>query len=104
MSDIPNPLGAFEIFSFKIEKKISTPKLHSFKKLSKKFAKKLFGKKFATKARSQLAAIEIAPTASLLAKSKKPAFKIEWADSLSEVKEAQRLRYKVFAEEDVLKI
>ena len=41
MSDIPNPIGAFEIFSFKKEKKLSKPKLHNFKKLSKKLAKKL---------------------------------------------------------------
>jgi len=99
MSDIPNPIAAFEIFSFKKEKKISTLKSNPIKKLSKKFAKKLFGKKFATKARAQLAAAEVTPTASPIAKSKRPAFQIEWASSLNEVKEAQRLRYKVFAEE-----
>ena len=99
MSDIPNPIAAFEIFSFKKEKKISTLKSNPIKKLSKKLAKKLFGKKFATKARAQLAASEVTPTASPIAKSKRPAFQIEWASSLNEVKEAQRLRYKVFAEE-----
>jgi putative hemolysin len=99
MSDIPNPIAAFEIFSFKKEKKISTLKSNPIKKLSKKLAKKLFGKKFATKARAQLAAAEVTPTASPIAKSKRPAFQIEWASSLNEVKEAQRLRYKVFAEE-----
>ena len=99
MSDIPNPIGAFEIFSFKKQKKISSPKLNPIKKLSKKVAKKLFGKKFATKARAQLAVTEVATTVSPIAKSKRPAFKIEWANSLIEVKEAQRLRYKVFAQE-----
>jgi putative hemolysin len=99
MSDIPNPIGAFEIFSLKKEKQISTPKSNPIKKLSKKLAKKLFGKKFATKARAQLAVAEVAPSVSPIVKSKKPAFQIEWANSLSEVKEAQRLRYKVFAEE-----
>jgi len=99
MSDIPNPIGAFEIFSFKREKKISSPKSNPIKKLSKKLAKKLFGKKFATKARAQLSAVEVVPTVSPIAKPKKPAFQIEWAKSPSEVKEAQRLRYKVFAEE-----
>ena len=99
MSDIPNPIAAFEIFSFKKEKKISTLKSNPIKKLSKKLAKKLFGKKFATKARAQLAVAEVAPSISPIVKSKKPAFQIEWAQSLSEVKEAQRLRYKVFAEE-----
>ncbi len=99
MSDIPNPIAAFEIFSFKKDKQTSTPKSNPIKKLSKKLAKKLFGKKFATKARAQLAAAEVAASVSPIAKSKRPAFKIEWANSLSEIKEAQRLRYKVFAEE-----
>jgi putative hemolysin len=99
MSDIPNPIAAFEIFSFKREKNQSTSKLNPIKKLSKKFAKKLFGKKFATKARAQLTAAEVLPTATPVSKPKRPAFQIEWASSPSEVKEAQRLRYKVFAEE-----
>jgi putative hemolysin len=99
MSDIPNPIGAFEIFSFRKEKKLSTSKLNPIKKLSKKFAKKLFGKKFATKARAESAATLITPAVAPVAKSKRPAFQIEWASSISEVKEAQRLRYKVFAEE-----
>ena len=99
MSDIPNPIGAFEIFSFRKEKKLSTSKLNPIKKLSKKFAKKLFGKKFATKARADFAATQITPAVAPVTKSKRPAFQIEWASSISEVKEAQRLRYKVFAEE-----
>ncbi len=99
MSDIPNPIAAFEIFSFKKEKKVFAPKSNPFKKLSKKLAKKLFGKKFATKARAQIAAAQVTPTVSPIVKPKKPAFQIEWAQSPSEVKEAQRLRYKVFAEE-----
>ncbi|QWD99442.1 GNAT family N-acetyltransferase [Polynucleobacter sp. MG-5-Ahmo-C2] len=41
----------------------------------------------------------MAPTVSPASKTKRPAFQIEWASSSSEVKEAQRLRYKVFAEE-----
>ena len=100
MSDIPNPIGAFEIFSPKKKKPVSTKsKLNPFKKLSKKLAKKLFGKKFATKARAELIAVPEALPVKQIAKAKKPAFQIEWASSPSEVKEAQRLRYKVFAEE-----
>ncbi len=99
MSDIPNPIGAFEIFSIKKEKKLTSLKTNPFRKLSKKLAKKLFGKKFATKARAEIAAVQSVPTASPVVKSKKPSFQIEWASSTSEVKEAQRLRYKVFAEE-----
>ncbi len=99
MSDIPNPIGAFEIFSFKKEKKKSVSKLNPIKKLSKKLAKKLFGKKFANKTRAELATADIAPVVRQIAKAKRPAFQIEWASTSSEIKEAQRLRYKVFAEE-----
>ncbi len=49
MSDIPNSIGAFEIFSPKQKKDPNKSKLSPLKKLSKKLAKKLFGKKFATK-------------------------------------------------------
>ena len=100
MSDIPNPIGAFEIFIPRKKKALSTsPKLNPFKKLSKKLAKKLFGKKFATKARVELTAAPDALPVTQITKAKKPTFQIEWASSASEVKEAQRLRYKVFAEE-----
>jgi len=99
MSDIPNPIGAFEIFSFRKEKKKTLSKFNPIKKLSKKLAKKLFGKKFANKTRAELATADIAPTVKQVAKAKRPAFQIEWASTSSEIKEAQRLRYKVFAEE-----
>jgi putative hemolysin len=102
MSDIPNPLAAFDLFNSRFEvkpKKTKKSKTEAFKKLfSKKIAKKLFGKKFATKARAELSAIE--PVAEkALTKPKRPAFQITWASNTSEIKEAQRLRYKVFAEE-----
>jgi len=99
MSDIPNPIAAFEIFSPRKKKESGRSKFNPIKKLSKKLAKKLFGKKFATKARAQLAAVEKIAAVPQVAKAKKPAFQIEWATSPSEIKEAQRLRYKVFAEE-----
>ena len=99
MSDIPNPIAAFEIFSPKKKKDQSPSKLNPLKKLSKKFAKKLFGKKFATKTRAQLSGVEEVHIIPQLVKAKKPAFQIVWASSANEVKEAQRLRYKVFAEE-----
>ena len=99
MSDIPNPIGAFEIFSPKKKKDPSQSKLNPFKKLSKKLAKKLFGKKFATKSRTQLHLVNQPEVISALVKPEKPAFQIQWASSPHEVKEAQRLRYKVFAEE-----
>ena len=99
MSDIPNPIAAFEIFSPKKVKKLKPSKGDSLKKLSKKLAKKLFGKKFATKSRTQISAIESTVVLPKLEKVKKPAFKIEWASSQNEIKEAQRLRYKVFAQE-----
>jgi len=102
MSDIPNPLAAFDLFNSRFEakpKKIKKSKTEAIKKLfSKKIAKKLFGKKFATKARAELRAIEPV-VEKAIAKPKRPAFQITWASSASEIKEAQRLRYKVFAEE-----
>jgi putative hemolysin len=102
MSDIPNPLGAFDIFNSRFEKKpkwAKKSKAEAIKKLfSKKMTKKLFGKKFATKARAELRAIEPV-IEKAIAKPKRPAFQITWASNVSEIKEAQRLRYKVFAEE-----
>ena len=102
MSDIPNPLAAFDLFNSRFEvkpKKTKKSKAEAFKKLfPKKIAKKLFGKKFATKTRAELSATE--PVAEkVVTKLKRPAFQITWASNTSEVKEAQRLRYKVFAEE-----
>jgi putative hemolysin len=98
MSDIPNPIGSFEIFTPKKVKAFKRNKPNSLKKLSKKIAKKLFGKKFVTKTRAELREADIAPTVQV-DKPKKPAFKIVWASTPGEIKEAQRLRYKVFAEE-----
>ena len=94
MSDIPNPIGAFEIFSFKKEKKRMYSKINPIKKLSKKLTKKLFGKKFANKTRAELTTTLAIPAISQVAKAKRPAFLIEWASTSSEIKEAQRLRYK----------
>lgn len=98
MSDIPNPIGAFEIFSRKQVKALKAKKAHPLKKLSKKLAKKLFGKKFATKPRMQIRNSE-GITSSPSSKIKRPSFEIVWASNATEIKEAQRLRYKVFAEE-----
>ncbi len=103
MSEIPNPLGAFDIFNSRFEgkpKKNKKSKTEAIKKLfSKKIAKKLFGKKFATRARAELAIHEPTVLEKTIAKPKRPAFQISWASNASEIKEAQRLRYKVFAEE-----
>ena len=105
MSDNPNPLGAFDIFNSRFEgnpkkKGKGKNKADAIKKLlSKKIAKKLFGRKFANKARSELATQEPIAQDKAGAKPKRPAFKITWASNASEIKEAQRLRYKVFAEE-----
>ncbi|WP_255535938.1 GNAT family N-acetyltransferase [Polynucleobacter sp. MG-27-Goln-C1] len=103
MSDIPNPLAAFDIFNSRFEdrpKKNKKNKADAIKKLfSKKIAKKLFGKKFATKARAELTTQELVAPQKALTKVKRPAFQITWASNASEIKEAQRLRYKVFAEE-----
>ena len=101
MSDIPNPLAAFDIFNSRFEdmpKKFS--KLRPLKKLfSKKVAKKLFGKKFALKPRALTPVTQDHVVAKPASKPKRPAFQITWASTPNEVKEAQRLRFKVFAEE-----
>lgn len=105
MSDIPNPLGAFDIFNSHFDgrpkkKTKGKNRADAIKKLlSKKIAKKLFGKKFATKARSESMTQEAVATQRVVAKPTRPAFQITWASNISEIKEAQRLRYKVFAEE-----
>ena len=100
MSDIPNPFAALDMFGPRLKDKPKKSKLSPFKKLlPKKLAKKLFGKKFATKTRNQLISVEeVAPTVAIV-KAKKPGFQITRASNSSEIKEAQRLRYKVFAEE-----
>ena len=99
MSDIPNPLAAFDIFNSRFEdmpKKFS--KLRPLKKLfSKKIAKKLFGKKFALKPRALTPVTQDHVVAKPASKPKRPAFQITWASTPNEVKEAQRLRFKVFA-------
>ena len=101
MSDIPNPLAAFDIFNSRFEdmpKKFG--KLRPLKKLfSKKIAKKLFGKKFALKPRALTPVTQDHVVAKPTTKPKRPAFQITWASTPNEIKEAQRLRFKVFAEE-----
>ena len=103
MSDIPNPLGAFDIFNSRFESKPTKSKkrkTEAIKKLfSKKIAKKLFGKKFALRTRAELTSIEPIETDKAVSKPKRPALQITWASSPNEIKEAQRLRYKVFADE-----
>ena len=98
MSDIPNPIGSFEIFTPKKVKALKRNKPNPLQKLSKKIAKKLFGKKFVTKTRAELKEVDTGP-AIQINKPKKAAFQIIWASTPGEIKEAQRLRYKVFAEE-----
>lgn len=103
MSDIPNPLAAFDIFNSRFEggpKKIKKNKTNALKKLfSKKIARKLFGKRFATKTCTEFVAPESVIPEKKISKLKKPVFMISWASNTDEVKEAQRLRYKVFADE-----
>jgi putative hemolysin len=99
MSEIPNPFSALDLLTSKVEK-TKKKKRNPLKKLfSKKIGKKLFGKKFATKSRVQLGLVEAAAIVPVTTKVKKPSLQISWASNSTEIKEAQRLRYKVFAEE-----
>jgi putative hemolysin len=73
-------------------------KLLPLKKLfSKKMAKRLFGKPFVQKTRAELHATP--EVARPIIKSKRPALQVSWAKDAGEIQEAQRLRFKVFAEE-----
>ena len=89
MSDIPNPLGAFDIFNSRFEGKPKKKtkgknKAHAIKKLfSKKIAKKLFGKKFATQTRTELHIQTPGTLEKATAKPKRPAFQISWASNAS---------------------
>jgi putative hemolysin len=99
MSEIPNPFSALDLLTSKVEK-AKKKKSNPLKKLfSKKLGKKLFGKKFATKSRTQLGMAKEVAIAPATAKAKKPGLQISWASNTAEIKEAQRLRYKVFAQE-----
>ena len=99
MSEIPNPFSALDLITINPEKS-KKKKSHPLKKLfSKKLGKKLFGKKFATKSRTQLGMAKEVVIAPATAKAKKTGLQISWASNTAEIKEAQRLRYKVFAQE-----
>ena len=98
MSDMPNPFAPFDVFFKNTTTVERMKKLRPIKKLlSKKMAKRLFGKAFAQRTRAELQSTpEIARP---VIKSKRPALKVSWAKDAGEIQEAQRLRFKVFAEE-----
>ncbi|MDP4590623.1 MAG: GNAT family N-acetyltransferase, partial [Burkholderiaceae bacterium] len=92
-----NVLG-LDFFSSAKEKKRKNRKGKAFKKLiTKKFVQKIFGKGFATwpNVGQQLET----SSAKRLIHVKKNTLLASWAISKEEVKEAQRLRFSVFAEE-----
>jgi putative hemolysin len=98
MSGLPNPFGPFDIFFKSTPSFQREPKLRHLKKiLSNKITNKLFGKSFAQWSRAEL---QSAPELNHpITKSKRPTLLVSWAKSEDEVKEAQRLRFKVFGEE-----
>lgn len=98
MSDMPNSFAPFDTLFKNTTKVNRKKKLLPLKKLlSKKIAKRLFGKAFAQGSRADLqSAPEIARP---IIKAKRPALQVSWAKNAGEIKEAQRLRFKVFAEE-----
>ncbi len=87
MSDMPNPFAPFDVFfksTAKIERK---KKIHPIKKLlSKKMAKRLFGKAFAQRTRAELQSVP--ETARPIIKSKRPSLQVSWAKDAGEIKEA----------------
>jgi putative hemolysin len=98
MSDMLNPFVPFDAFFKSTTKVKRRKKLLPLKKLlSKKIAKRLFGKAFAQGSRAELqSAPELARP---IIKAKRPALQVSWAKDAGEIQEAQRLRFKVFAEE-----
>jgi putative hemolysin len=98
MSDMPNPFAPFDVFFKNTTKVKRKKKLLPLKKLlSKKIAKRLFGKAFAQGSRTELESIP--EVARPIIKAKRPALQVSWAKDAIEIQEAQRLRFKVFAEE-----
>ena len=98
MSDMPNPFAPFDVLFKSVTTVSRKQKLLPLKKLfSKKMAKRLFGKPFAQRTRAELQSTP--EVARPIIKSKRPALQVSWAKDAGEIQEAQRLRFKVFAEE-----
>ena len=98
MSDMLNPFDRFDVWIKSASIVNRNKKLHSIKKfLHKKMAKRLFGNAFAQRNRAELQSTP--KVARPFIKTKRPALESSWAKDAGEVQEAQRLRFKVFAEE-----
>ena len=104
MPDIPNPFSPLDhLFINKRNAKSSEPIKPWVDKLNP--LKKFFSKKSGFSSSSEITEpksnkpSEFKNVPELLGKAKRAPFKISWAMHADEIKEAQRLRYKVFAEE-----
>lgn len=106
MKEIPNPLQSFspigEGLTKNLKSKISK-KINKFPKLIKKMRKsktsdQVIDSKDSLKAAKELAKQSGIEAPAIQTKATNP-IQVGWARHLDEVKEAQRLRYKVFAEE-----
>ncbi len=104
MPDIPNPFSALDhLLIVKTNENLSKPLKPWADKLNP--LKKFFSKKLVTEVAEPLEQqvsekkpdLQYVPE--ILGKAKRAPFKITWAMHEDEIKEAQRLRYKVFAEE-----
>ena len=98
MSDMPNPFAPFDVFFKSTATVERVKKLRPIKKLlSKKTAKRYLERLLPSVPRSELQSTP--EVARPVIKSKRPALQISWAKNAGEIQEAQRLRFKVFAEE-----
>ena len=104
MPDIPNPFSPLDhLFINKRNAKSSEPIKPWVDKLNP--LKKFFSKKSGFSSASEISdpksnkPSEFKNVPELLGKAKRAPFKVSWAMHADEIKEAQRLRYKVFAEE-----
>lgn len=95
MPDIPNPFGAFEIYPLK--KMRATTKSKSNQIII--FINKIFNFKILDDPKVDLTSAKVGQASSKIKIKKRLAYKIEWAGNAAAIKEAQRLRYEVFADE-----
>ena len=104
MPDIPNPFSPLDNLFITTKRhanaSISTkPWADKLNPLKKFFGKKPEATKGETKSDTPSSKTGLENVPQLLGKAKRAPFKISWAINEEEIKEAQRLRYKVFAEE-----
>ncbi len=104
MPDIPNPFSPLDNLFITTKRHanasiLTKPWANKLNPLKKFFGKKTEPTKSQAKSDTSPSKTGLENVPQLLGKTKRAPFKISWAINDEEIKEAQRLRYKVFAEE-----